>query len=207
MSTIYDQAFAAGLQEDPEARDLAEEYLSRYLAGEWDEAELRWFGQHFHNTFSLLDAYAFGACDLYIRSGKIAQLDIEVGRRPGPDKDTEGNNAKLRRLPRPFSAKFYGGAGDSDGLLEWSGPIEATVVELEDQSSHDRVIDHAWTNYSAPLEVDYTKFTRTLWHLYREAGCARWPYGATAIRLMLWVGAPLITLLPDPRKRASKADA
>jgi hypothetical protein len=92
-------------------------YLERYRAGEWDERYIRWFGQNFHAGFDLNDAYAFGSCDLHIGAGDIAQLDIEVGRRPGPDKDVRGNNEKLGRLPKPFSAKFFGGSGDNDGQL------------------------------------------------------------------------------------------
>ncbi len=59
--------------------------------------------------------------------GKIARRRIPLGSTPGPDADRTGNAEHLSHLAAPFVAHLdmeQNGA-DSDGVLEWTEPINA----------------------------------------------------------------------------------
>jgi hypothetical protein len=127
--------------------------------------------------YDLYDAYAFGQVLASITNGDIAFSIIELGAQPGRDADIAGNNMKLADLPAPFRAKFWGGVGDADGVLEWTAPITLVRLTLDDTES---VVCHPGT---APLEVGYVLASQSWFQLTQSRFLARWPYGSDSLLL------------------------
>lgn len=117
-------------------------------------------------------------------SGQISVVTVETEGFPCPDADVDGNNRLISDLPEPFSAKFYGGLKDQDGYVEWSEPIRtvATVGHADLTQTSSRVMVDP---RSIPLEVGYTKASRTFLHLAQERALARWPYDSDKITIMV----------------------
>src|ERR1044072_3983302 len=131
----------------------------------------------------------------YGRAG-VCRLSIELGAHPGRDKDQAGNDAKLKELPSPFSASFEGGAGDCDGWFSWGQSV--TVHHHMGEGEHLTV---RYPASGVPLEVGRTEPETTVWHLRRDGGVARWPYGSSCVTLLLattgTAGGGLALRLPE----------
>lgn len=135
---------------------------------------------------------AFTYVTYRLAHGLIARRRIPVGATPRPDSDREGNAARLSSIARPFAASLdmeQNGA-DSDGILTWGQPVtawRATGVRILNAHVQHGTI-HAPFDlkpYSVPLEVGYTKPSRTMHHLLTEGAVARWAYDSTAIDLLI----------------------
>jgi hypothetical protein len=141
------------------------------------------------------DAAAQIEVGLHLQAGWYVSAAVEVGATPGGDKDQVGNGTKLKGLPLPFNAWFDGGAGDCDGWFAWDEPVEVR--------HHMGDGEHLTVRYpvsGVPLEVGRTEPETTIWHLRRDGGVARWPYGSTCVTLLLattsTAGAALALQLP-----------
>ncbi len=124
--------------------------------------------------------------------GRIARHRIKVGSTPGRDADRTGNAARLRGLPAPFHAHLdmHQNGADCDGTLSWQEPVttwrSTAVPVLNVHALHSAVLapfDVRPT--SVPLEVGYTKPSRTLAHLAVEGAVARWAYDDDEIHLLV----------------------
>lgn len=154
----------------------------------------------------LVEAHAFNcfASDLF--SGKLKIVGIQAGGTPCGDKDVAGNNSKLFDLPRPFTAKFFGGSGDNDGFLKWDSPAFVKHLDCELKTRrgfHCRKHASKLKPGCAPLEVGTTTASTTFLHL-RHGPLARWPYGSEAIFLLIPMHCPWLVDLSWPRKRKKK---
>jgi hypothetical protein len=105
--------------------------------------------------------------------------DIPLEHEPSRDKSIRRNSEILAALPEPFSARFHGGATDCDGVLEWHRELELSCP------SKDGSVQVRIRRLRVPLEVGYTRASRTLVRLEYEGALARWPYGHHSIRVIL----------------------
>jgi hypothetical protein len=121
--------------------------------------------------------------------GRLAFFFIEVGEEPSPNKDKDGNTAKLADLPHPLHAAFDTGtvvhALDCDGFVAWREPMEMVAG--------DKIV--AVDPRAVPLEVGYMPSGKASYGL-RRTGLARWPYGST----MITVAVPLAALAAGETK-------
>lgn len=177
----------------PEAAAVLAETRLKLRAELANEQYVAWIGQtpRGPSSWSHEQVAAYLAVHAGLGAGHYAKVTIEVGDTPGPDADREGNARKLRRTAAPFVAMLdmnQNGA-DSDGTLHWDEEITvekstgACLIDHGEQTSVNAVypVDPA----SVPLEVGYTKPSRTLMHLTQYAGVARWAYGDDRICLLL----------------------
>jgi hypothetical protein len=137
-----------------------------------------------------------------------AEKAIETSGKPLPDARRRGNDAILADLPEPFIAEVPQRQGDSsrgDGILRWTRPIRTLVstdipliVEHRPETCREKslVLDMMRTLSPGrvPLEIGYTKASKTLYHLLCSGGVARWPYGQEEIRLWITLIRPQIDL-------------
>ncbi len=137
------------------------------------------------------NVFGFALTHASIFNGGIAAVEIDVGSGPLKDSDVDGNNTLLKEIAKPFLATFVGGLGDSDGRLSWAVPIELDVTVGNDDMTQTRTSMKIPPG-SAPLEVGYTKISRTMLHLSQERFLARWPYGHDRIALLAVVDVNLM---------------
>ncbi|WP_432034452.1 hypothetical protein [Streptomyces antibioticus] len=135
---------------------------------------------------------AFTSVMTRLAFGKVARRRIPVGATPGPDADREGNADRLSRVPAPFVAHLdmrQNGA-DSDGVLEWTEPVtiwRSTAVPVRKAHVLHSAIQAPFQVRAGavPLEVGYTKPSRTFAHLLMDGAVARWAYGDEEIHLLV----------------------
>lgn len=157
--------------------DVVNKLRSGYYLSGWVDVILQhWEGDA---RYDLYDAYCFAQIHSAVLSGRILVAEVETCGTPADDKQVTKNNAILGRLPKPFTGKFNGGVSDEDGWIAWNS---ATMFgqEIGNGSKKRDVIPPS----RLPLEVGYTKGSRTLLHLAMERGVARWPYGSSRICLL-----------------------
>lgn len=172
-------ALVQKLEEDPRWAEIICDGFVKLKCGFWSPDYVavimdRWGGS---TTFG--DVYCFLQVHAMLSSGRVLRTGIEVGAGPYSDRFRAENNRLLANLPRPFSGKFLGGQGDSDGSIKWSKPIEADGI-LHDGEVREAMIPPG----RAPLEVGYTTAETTLRHLRMSGSLARWPYDAHQITIL-----------------------
>lgn len=137
-------------------------------------------------------AAAFLRVHTGLMSGEFAVSLLEVGEIPVADAAREMNAERLQRLHPAFSARLstdQAGA-DADGELCWSQPIRAqrstgkASTETGDGRTRPEVMPFEIPPGCIPLEVGSTYPSRTLMHLIKHGGVARWPYESTVVALM-----------------------
>jgi hypothetical protein len=136
-----------------------------------------------YDRWDMLDAYVFGIIWNHYRAGHILRLDIPIGKGPGRDKEIEGNNLILSRLPGMFKAEFIpqvGCGANDDGFLEWKQP-----VEFKRANDLQSITLDPW---HLPLEVGSTDAVTTFHHMLLNFGVARWPYHSDKIILLYSTG-------------------
>jgi hypothetical protein len=136
-----------------------------------------------------------------------AQVDIGIGEKPGPDARRRENDAALADLPEPFAAvvpEYQHDTSQGDGILRWSGPIKAftsTGVPLIDLHAGTcrQKNPIVWKMLTlpagqVPLEIGFTRASKTLHHLLLDGGIARWAYGQKVVRVWVTLIRPAIDL-------------
>jgi len=140
-----------------------------------------------------VQAAAFLRVHTGLMSGEFAVTLLEVGEIPVADVARETNAERLTRLHPAFTARLnidQMGA-DSDGELCWDQPVLAqrsadpASTEGIDGRTRPTVQDCKIPPGCVPLEVGLTHPSRTLLHLVKHGGVARWPYESTIVAL-LW---------------------
>ena len=181
MSTVLQQsmtnAFCQAVTDEPEAGAVYSQYLVGMLGARFGWQHI--FGQQ-PMQVDVIDAMAFSKLHVWLCTGQLLAAKIHVGNHPTADAAEVQNNVKLAHLPEPFTAHFFSGAGDNDGYVKWSKPIDVDIV-LNQTGQH---ITETLEPASAPMEVGYTKFETTVFHLGAEGKLARWPYGDEYITLL-----------------------
>lgn len=134
------------------------------------------------------NAYAYMVVHSWKVSGELGSINISLPESPYADCEIDNMNSILSRLPKPFSGKFWGGVNDSDGFISWAAPIIMQRINCKESPDKDHVCPNEHIivepNHVA-LEVGTTKPARTLAHLQREYGLARWPYHYTFVMLRI----------------------
>lgn len=153
--------------------------------------DLDTLGQLFHDSFDLVDAYAFMCVWGRIYTGEILTAKIHVGNGPYMNSQIEGNNILLSDLPKPFVAEFWGGLELSDGLLRWEKQIQVGQIIGDGTEKRETIAASV-----APLEVGLTKFENSYYHLWQQRSLARWPYDDEFITLFVVVDDKFISV-PD----------
>jgi hypothetical protein len=136
------------------------------------------------------DAAAVVEVAEYLQLGFWVIARISLGECPGTDRDEAGNQAKLERLAVPYSALCASGTADDDGRLAWERPIEVGHTMLEGETL---VLEYPPSG--VPLEIGHTEPETTIFHLRKDGGVARWPYGHDSVTLLL----SALSIEPDAR--------
>ncbi|MEA2206553.1 MAG: hypothetical protein QOE77_3329 [Blastocatellia bacterium] len=135
------------------------------------------------------DAYAFSQVHAQILTGEVAIILVNVGATPRGDKEVDYHNAILADSPSyMFFGTFYGGLADQDGSFTWKSNVEFNVHRYDGAAKKvrkPRPVSVA--PRTVPLEVGYTKGSRTMLHLGEEHGLARWPYGSESITVFVTI--------------------
>jgi len=143
--------------------------LDDVISQPWGQTRRDWY-----------DAAAQIEVGLHLQAGWYVVATIDIDNIPGRDRDQKSNQRKLDALPAPFSASCATGTEDQDGWLSWDEEI--TVAHRMDG---DIQLVVQYPPSSVPLEIGHTEPETTIWHLQRDGGVARWPYGAKHITLLL----------------------
>lgn len=178
---------------NPEAAAVFAETRVKLRADLANEEYVAWIGQtpRGPSSWTHEQVAAYLAVHAGLGSGRYAKVTIEVGATPGADADREGNAQKLMHVAPPFVAMLDMGqnGADCDGTLHWGQEIKvekSTGIPLIDHGEKTPVnMIHSVNPASVPLEVGYTKPSRTLMHLTQYVGVARWAYGDERICLLL----------------------
>ena len=198
MSTVH-ETFARGLLEQMQDSPIGRQnmaFVQHSINCESDESYLDMLGQHPWHSASGSWAPEQLACMTALHSditeGRIATACIKVGAEPGPDREREENAALLATLPHPFKAdlSLTQHMADSDGGFRWTKGIQVhvqtgTVIDDPDGVPRSDAVRVPIKPMSVALEVGSTLPSRTIWHMRREFGVARWPYGSDVIWLMV----------------------
>lgn len=182
---------------DAEGARALQVYVQGIRDGRWSQEYRDVIHQHHwasHWPYEQVAAFALVHSDLM--SGDVADVQLTTfGHAPSPDRERSANAAALADLPRPFIAEVDMGqnGGDADGRLRWVEPIRVEVstgVPFTDPCGHTGPVPAIRTipPGSVPLEIGTTMASNTLFHLRRDRGVARWPYGHDLIRLFVSVG-------------------
>ncbi|MFF7191813.1 hypothetical protein ACFZAR_43230 [Streptomyces sp. NPDC008222] len=141
--------------------------------------------------WSPAQAAAFLRVHTGLMSGEFGMALVEVGEGPAADAEREANAERLARLHPAFSARLDAdqSGADADGELRWAEPIHAQRSTGR-ASSEAGALRPELTSYEVPpgcipLEGGATFPSRTLLHLHKHGGVARWPYGSTVVALLL----------------------
>lgn len=127
---------------------------------------------------------------------------VNVGATPRGDKEVGYHNTILADSPGyMFYGTFYGGLADQDGSFTWKSNVEFNVQRYDGAAKKvrkPRPVSVA--PRTVPLEVGYTKGSRTMLHLGADLGLARWPYGSEAITVFVTLD-PVILKFPYSSRR------
>ncbi len=176
---IQDESFDEECEKDKNLYAIAYEYYKNIKKNYYTDID--WFGQYWDNSFiNVADAHTFGMLHSWAGSGNLTFCTLYVNHTPNADKDIGWNNGVLQNLPKPFNGKYGGGGNaDDDGWISWNEPIKLNVFDING-IEHRKELNPG----KCPLEVGYTKFIRTYFHLAFERILARWPYGSNKIIVM-----------------------
>ena len=144
--------------------------------------------QNWHgHKYDIYDAYAFAVIHTEIFLGKIATAHVNLGATPHGDKEVDYHDAILADSPDCiFSGTFYGGLADQDGNFTWKSPVKFTLQRVNEETG--TLLEPSTIPLpplTVPLEVGYTKGSRSLLHLRIERGLARWPYGSEWVTIFV----------------------
>jgi len=134
--------------------------------------------------------------------GVTARARIGMGEGPYPDARRQENAAILAEVPEPFVAEVYRHQDDparGDGVLRWTEPIRTIVstgLTLVTSCRREKIpvvwMAHAQPPGQIPLEIGYTKASKTLYHLLHDGGVARWAYDQEEIEVWITLRRPIL---------------
>ncbi len=171
---------------DPQQCLITMEYLKRLRARYYDYQDVivqKWD----RDNLSIYDAFAFANLHAQICYGRIVAAWVNVGHIPTSNKKAGLLNEVLGNLTYPFSAEFWGGTQDEDGILEIAEPIDLDIIRAD---TGERIIKSF--SGSFPLEVGYMDAAKAMHYLNEptEGRLARWPYRYDKICLLARVAPP-----------------
>jgi hypothetical protein len=168
--------------------------------------QYHWKGSRDTDSAQLASCYAvhYRLISPYMTS----QSAVETRETPHPDARRRENGAILTNLHPPYVAEVYQYQDDpsrGDGILRWTQPIRvltstdtSLIIERRTKTCREKdlILDMMRTlpPGQVPLEIGYTKASKTLFHLLHDGGVARWPYGQQEIRLWVTLIRPTLDL-------------
>lgn len=154
------------------------------------------FGQyHWPNHVSPADLLQYGRILYWMEQGQLTIVTIPFGQEPSADAEVLEMNEKLQDLPEGITARFWGGLADCDGIVKWSVPLSLNMI-INGTEHKSTLMPNSYPPH-ARLEVGYTKYMTSHWHLY-ETGClARWPYYSKNLYLIHYTGKLACENFPD----------
>ncbi len=130
--------------------------------------------------YDIYEAFAFSQVHYMMCCADIVMARVKIGVTPCKDREIGLMNDLLgKNLWEPFSAKFWGGTQDEDGVFKIEKPIEFDMAHWK---THEQVIKAVSGDF--PLEVGYTSGMKTLHTLRTRGRLARWPYDDEMIYLL-----------------------
>ena len=190
MSTTHEQAVINKVDElmlDADWAQMLAQTLKRLKENFYGFDYVSAIFQNFERAgkVSIYDAYAFLMIHSDIHLGRVLIRCVNLNATPGGD-SAQKNSDVIARIKSPFRGAFDGGPGDQDGYIAWKTPVIfqrhacAHLKEIVNQCPTESVTIGP---SNVPLEVGYTKASRTLMHLRGDRGVARWAYGSK----YLWI--------------------
>lgn len=195
-STLHER-LASDLLDDvlanPNAAAVLAQWRRRFKENDYDPAYVARIGQMQRDPayWPLEQLAAFLQVHAGLMAGRYAYVEVSVGATPGPDADRVGNARKLEGVHEKFTAwlDMQQNGADSDGTLSWTD-----LISLNKSSGLGLITDCGTApvemslhvdDYQVPLEVGFTKPSRTVLHLIEDGGVAHWAYGDDRILLLL----------------------
>jgi hypothetical protein len=197
MTTVHEEAAMVGFREFMSTEDGAKAlqvYFAGLKEGRWEADYVQAIGQHAWlepSQWPMEQVYAFMMVHHMIMDGEIGKVQIGPVSGPSADRDREVNQLAISDLPGPFVATVYRDQKTSeygDGRLEWAEHIQveqSTGVPYIDPCGNFAPLIAVKTlpPGGVPLEIGTTHASKTLDHLTRFGGVARWAYGSDRILL------------------------
>lgn len=139
-------------------------------------------------------AAAFLRIHTGLMSGEFAVTLLSVGELPAGDADRGINAERLTKLNSAFTAwlDVEQSGAEGDGELRWGTPVRAqrsTGRASAGDVTRPEVDECEVPPGCVPLEIGLTFPSRTLMHLIKHGGVARWPYQSTTVALLLNIQA------------------
>jgi hypothetical protein len=177
----------------PSAAQVLAETRQSLRSGRIDAAYRDRIGQTQHRAtyWPPEQAAAFLRVHTGLMSGEFAMALIEVGEMPAGDAARHVNVDRLSRVQPAFTVRVdvEQSHAEGDGEFSWAAPVRAqrsTGRSLSgDATPRPELIAHEVPPGCVPLEIGLTFPSRTLMHLLKHGGVARWPYQSTVVALLL----------------------
>ncbi|MFD9443435.1 hypothetical protein [Streptomyces sp. NPDC060001] len=177
----------------PSAAQVLAETRQDLRSGQIDAAYRDRIGQTQHRAayWPPEQAAAFLRVHTGLMSGEFAMTLLEVGEVPAGDADRIVNAERLAHLDPAFAARPDADQcnAERDGELCWTAPIRAQRstgrASSEGAAPSPQVTTYEVPPGCVPLEIGLTFPSRTLLHLLKHGGVARWPYQSTVVALLL----------------------
>lgn len=196
MPTVHEQMAAKLMDQmlySPSAAQVLAETRQGLRSGRIDAAYRDRIGQTQHRAayWPPEQAAAFLRVHTGLMSGEFAMTLLEVGEVPAGDADRIVNAERLARLHPAFIARPDAEQcnAERDGEMCWTAPIRAQRstgrASSEGVAPGPEVTVHEVPPGCVPLEIGLTFPSRTLLHLLKHGGVARWPYQSTVVALLL----------------------
>lgn len=179
MTTAMEQAISREVNErinDAAWADLLGQTSARMNAGFYPHYILESIVQKHTGAFTIYDAYPFLLIWSALRKARILMFHVSVGETPFKDCQVGEMNKTLAKLPSRFAAHFVGGLYESDGDFKCLEPTQVNSTNSE--VPRTGIVP---SNRVFPLEVGTTASWKTLEHLHKSGGLARWPYASHRI--------------------------
>jgi hypothetical protein len=178
---VFEERMAADPELGASVAKVLRDCRSGHITADFVDAVV----QNWRGPLDLYDAFSIHEIIAYRAASHLVWGAVRLGTTPHPDHEVERNNRALRNLPNAFSARFWGEKADCDGFVEWHESFPMGIWRRDGASFREHPI--MVRPGRLPLEVGYTKASRTISHLRSSyGGVARWPYGSDTIWFLLY---------------------
>ena len=196
MPTVHEQMATKLMDQmlySPSAARVLAETRQALRSGRMDATYRDRIGQTQHRAayWPPEQAAAFLRVHTGLMSGEFAMALLEVGEVPAGDADRRVNAERLARMHPAFAARLDAeqSNAEGDGEVCWTASIRAqrsTGRPLSGGATPSPQLSaHEVPPGCVPLEIGLTFPSRTLLHLLKHGGVARWPYQSTVVALLL----------------------
>ncbi|WP_422132211.1 hypothetical protein [Streptomyces misionensis] len=177
----------------PGAAQVLAETRQALRSGRMDDAYRDRIGQTQHRAtyWPPEQAAAFLRVHTGLMSGEFAMALIEVGEMPAGDADRHVNAQRLSHVHPAFTVRVDAeqSHAEGDGEFCWAVPVRAQRSTGRPFSAglppSPELAAYEVPPNCVPLEIGLTFPSRTLMHLLKHGGVARWPYQSTVVALLL----------------------